>query len=194
MEDVYAALRQRAKAEFTANINEPKTTIKINLASLRYDPEYQNYIQLENIKLGDGVILQHPLFKNTNARVNSLKYDCLNNSISEAVIGNAEFNYIQTQIQKETKIYKLIDTDTNTVTAKETTSDTYSTTDENGNKVSGISGSGWGVQYIAFDNGLITEFQEGSSGGGGGSGILWGTQGPETALANAENGTVYIQV
>lgn len=194
MEDVYKALRQRAAAEFTANINEPKTTIKINLASLRYDPEYQNYTQLENIKLGDGVILQHPLFKNTNARVNSLKYDCLNNSISEAVIGNAEFNYIQTQVQKETKIYQLIDTDTNTVTAKETTSDTYSTTDENGNKVSGISGSGWGVKYIAFDNGLVTEFQEGSSGGGGGSGILWGTQDPETALANAENGTVYIQV
>lgn len=192
MDDVYTALRERAKAEFTDDkINEVQTTIKINLETLRNNPEYINYSGLESISLGDSVTLRHPLFDDIDARVNSLKYDCLAEITSEITIGNAEYNYIKDTAAKETKIYNVVNSSTGQITTTNVTSDTYATIDENGSTVYGISGKGNGVKYIAFENGLITQYEEGSTDS---SQIKWGTEDASTALADADDGTVYIQV
>ena len=192
MDDVYTALRERAQAEFTDDkVNEMEITIKINLESLQNNPEYNGFSNFQAVSLGDNVKLIHPLFYDIDARVNALKYDSLAEMTSEITIGNAEYNYIKDTAAKETKIYNVVNTETGTVNAQNVYSDTYSTTNEDGSKVYGITGKGNGIKYIAFDNGLITEYEEG---GTEYSNVLWGTDDPETALADSPEGTLYVQI
>lgn len=185
MGELYGELRKRAAKEFSEGISEPKITVSVDLATLKNSAEYQDFSDLEELSLGDNAIIKHPLFDSIEARVNSLVYDCILEEPSRLIIGNAEYNYITETVKKDSLIYKVIDKDNGII------SDSYTTYDDNGNTVSGISGQANGIKYLEFNNGLITNYVEGILGS---AQIIWGSDDPEISLADKDEGTLYVQV
>lgn len=88
------ALKDACDNEFKKGVDKPKVTIKANLVLLKDIVGYEEYKDLENIRLGDDIYCRHSLLDITTiARVTELVYDSLTEGVTSVTIGDFETNF-----------------------------------------------------------------------------------------------------
>ena len=89
------ALTQKCNEQFDAGLDKPTVTISADMVQLEKTDLYQDVKELEKVSLGDTVHCNHTkLDIVTDARVVSLKWDCINESVTAVTIGDFQYNYI----------------------------------------------------------------------------------------------------
>ena len=94
MEELYAALRTKANAEFDAGIDLPNITYDVDMVDLSRTDLYKDYAGLLNVQLGDTVhVKNRRMGIETTARVITLVYDCITQKVTILTLGDYEANY-----------------------------------------------------------------------------------------------------
>ena len=94
MEELYAALRTKANAEFYAGIDLPNITYDVDMVDLSRTDLYKDYAGLLNVQLGDTVhVKNRRMGIETTARVITLVYDCITQKVTILTLGDYEANY-----------------------------------------------------------------------------------------------------
>ena len=94
MEELYAALRTKANAEFYAGIDLPNITYDVDMVGLSRTDLYKDYAGLLNVQLGDTVhVKNRRMGIETTARVITLVYDCITRKVTSLTLGDYEANY-----------------------------------------------------------------------------------------------------
>lgn len=94
MEELYAALRAKANAEFDAGIDLPNITYDVDMVDLSRTDLYKDYAGLLNVQLGDTVhVKNRRMGIETTARVITLVYDCITQKVTSLTLGDYEANY-----------------------------------------------------------------------------------------------------
>ena len=94
MEELYAALRTKANAEFGAGIDLPNITYDVDMVDLSRTDLYKDYAGLLNVQLGDTVhVKNRRMGIETTARVITLVYDCMTQKVTSLTLGDYEANY-----------------------------------------------------------------------------------------------------
>ena len=94
MEELYAALRTKANAEFDAGIDLPNITYDVDMVDLSRTDLYKDYAGLLNVQLGDTVhVKNRRMGIETTARVITLVYDCITRKVTSLTLGDYEANY-----------------------------------------------------------------------------------------------------
>lgn len=94
MEELYAALRTKANAEFDAGIDLPNITYDVDMVDLSRTDLYKDYAGLLNVQLGDTVhVKNRRMGIETTARVITLVYDCITQKVTSLTLGDYEANY-----------------------------------------------------------------------------------------------------
>lgn len=94
LEELYAALKEKAAAEYESGIDKPTVTLNITMSLISDTEEYKEYKDLEKVSLGDTVkVLHNRLGIESEARIIALTFNCLKNQTSAVTIGEAEYNY-----------------------------------------------------------------------------------------------------
>ena len=94
MEELYAALRAKANAEFDAGIGLPNITYDVDMVDLSRTDLYKDYAGLLNVQLGDTVhVKNRRMGIETTARVITLVYDCITRKVTSLTLGDYEANY-----------------------------------------------------------------------------------------------------
>ena len=95
MEELYAALRQKATEQFTNGIDKPSVSIEANMVMLQNTVEYKDYAELEKVSLGDTIHCKHNRLNIvTDARVVALQYDCTRKAVESVTIGQAQASFM----------------------------------------------------------------------------------------------------
>ena len=94
MEELYAALRTKANAEFDAGIDLPNITYDVDMVDLSRTDLYKDYAGLLSVQLGDTVhVKNRRMGIETTARVITLIYDCITQKVTSLTLGDYEANY-----------------------------------------------------------------------------------------------------
>lgn len=94
MEELYAALRTKANAEYDAGIDLPNITYDVDMVDLSRTDLYKDYAGLLNVQLGDTVHVKNRRMDiETTARVITLVYDCITQKVTSLTLGDYEANY-----------------------------------------------------------------------------------------------------
>ena len=104
IEDAYTALRNAARALFTAGIDKPKITIKVDWLELSKTEEYKNqYADLEKVRLGDTLTAQILGFDYTT-KCTKTTYNVLTDMFEKFEIGTIQKTIANTINQTEKKV------------------------------------------------------------------------------------------
>lgn len=88
MQELRAALVQKAEDMYAAGCDKPEVSLKINMVDLSRLDEYKDYKGLEQVYLGDTVHCHHEKLGITSeARVTKLKWDCIRNIPGQITLG-----------------------------------------------------------------------------------------------------------
>ena len=91
-----AALVQKCEEMYAAGADLPAVTIKVNMIDLEHTEQYKDFTGLVKVSLGDTVhCYNSKLGIATDARVISLKWDCIRNQANEMTLGDYEYNYFK---------------------------------------------------------------------------------------------------
>lgn len=118
LEELYAALRTRAKEEFENEIDLPQITYNVDMVDLSKTDLYKDYKDLLTVNLGDTVHVKHrKLGIETSARVITLNYDCITKKVESLVLGDYEANYFNSVSSITHSVSQIIDKSNNSVMA-----------------------------------------------------------------------------
>lgn len=118
LEELYAALRTRAKEEFENEIDLPQITYNVDMVDLSKTDLYKDYKNLLTVNLGDTVHVKHrKLGIETSARVITLTYDCIAEKVESLVLGDYEANYFNDVSSITNSASQVINTSNNTLMA-----------------------------------------------------------------------------
>lgn len=118
LDDLYQALRTRAQAEYTAGIDIPSITYRVDMVDLAKTQEYAQFKDLITVNLGDTVHVKHRrLGIETTARVIAMEYDCIAQKVTSLTIGDYVQNYFDKTSDITSAAGQVIDTSTNTLMA-----------------------------------------------------------------------------
>lgn len=118
LEELYAALRTRAKEEFENEIDLPQITYNVDMVDLSKTDLYKDYKDLLTVNLGDTVHVKHrKLGIETSARVITLNYDCITKKVESLVLGDYEANYFNSVSSITHSASQVIDSSNNTLMA-----------------------------------------------------------------------------
>ena len=77
-------------------INTPKVTYEVKIASIKGDPKYKDFLDLQNYEVGDtGYVYCEPLQINTLQRVMAIKRNELTDTIESITLGNMQNSLIR---------------------------------------------------------------------------------------------------
>ena len=89
IDDVYVDLQNECIKQFNNGIDVPYFVYKVDFVQLSKTEEYKNYTALEDVNIGDTVIVRHEkLNKNLTSRIYAYQYDCLLEKINNLDLGN----------------------------------------------------------------------------------------------------------
>lgn len=89
IDDVYVDLQNECIKQFNNGVDVPYFVYKVDFVQLSKTEEYKNYTALEDVNIGDTVIVRHEkLNKNLTSRVYAYQYDCLLEKINSLDLGN----------------------------------------------------------------------------------------------------------
>lgn len=118
VEELRAALREAAAAEFDKGVDQPSVTLEIKMADLYHTEEYRNYKILEEVGLGDTVHCAHyKLGIVTDARVIEIVWDCIKERPISLKIGDVDYNYFNNLTKTMSAVDRVIDKKNNTLIA-----------------------------------------------------------------------------
>lgn len=118
LDELYAALRAKAKQEYDNGIDLPSITYDVDMIDLAQTLEYQKFKALVTVNLGDDVYVKHRrLDIETKARIIKLEYDCIRKKIINLIIGDYVPNYFDKQSDITHSVSQVINTNNNTVFA-----------------------------------------------------------------------------
>lgn len=118
LEELYAALRTRAKEEYENEIDLPQITYNVDMVDLSKTDLYKEYKDLLTVNLGDTVHVKHrKLGIETSARVITLNYDCITKKVESLVLGDYEANYFNDVSSITHSASQVINTSNNTLMA-----------------------------------------------------------------------------
>ena len=118
LEELYVALRNRAKEEYENEIDLPQITYNVDMADLSKTDLYKDYKDLLKVNLGDTVHVKHrKLGIETSARVISMAYDCITQKVESLVLGDYEANYFNDVSSITNSASRVINTSNNTLMA-----------------------------------------------------------------------------
>ena len=118
LEELYAALRTRAKEEYENEIDLPQITYNVDMVDLSKTDLYKDYKDLLKVNLGDTVHVKHrKLGIETSARVIRLTYDCIAKKVESLVLGDYEANYFNDVSSITNSASQVINTSNNTLMA-----------------------------------------------------------------------------
>lgn len=118
LEELYAALRNRAKEEFENEIDLPQITYNVDMVDLSKTDLYKDYKNLLTVNIGDTVHVKHrKLGIETSARVISMTYDCITKKVESLVLGDYEANYFNDVSSITNSASQVINTSNNTLMA-----------------------------------------------------------------------------
>ena len=118
LEELYAALRNRAKEEFENEIDLPQITYNVDMVDLSKTDLYKDYKNLLTVNIGDTVHVKHrKLGIETSARVISMTYDCITKKVESLVLGDYEANYFNDVSSITHSASQVINTSNNTLMA-----------------------------------------------------------------------------
>lgn len=116
MEDLYAALRQKANDDFAAGIDLPNITYDVDMVDLSKTDMYADYADLLSVQLGDTAHIKNKRMNiETTARVITLVYDCITQKTDSLTLGDYEANYFDNVSSVTNSVSQIIDANTNTV-------------------------------------------------------------------------------
>lgn len=119
LEQLYTALRKRAKEEFESGVDLPNIAYEVDMVDLSKTDLYKNYQLLTTVNLGDSVhVKNRKLNIETTARVVEMTYDCLTREVIVLKLGDFEANYFNETSSITNAIVKVLDTSNNTIMAK----------------------------------------------------------------------------
>lgn len=119
LEQLYTALRKRAKEEFESGVDLPNIAYEVDMVDLSKTALYKNYQLLTTVNLGDSVhVKNRKLNIETTARVVEMTYDCLTREVIVLKLGDFEANYFNETSSITNAIVKVLDTSNNTIMAK----------------------------------------------------------------------------
>lgn len=82
-------------------INTPKVTAKIDFILLNNQPNYKEFVNMENVGMGDGVDVYHPILDvDLHARVISYEYDSITEQYTKLEVGSVKANFIDQIVNK----------------------------------------------------------------------------------------------
>lgn len=82
-------------------INTPKVNAKIDFILLNSQPNYEEFVNMESVGLGDGVDVYHPILDvDLHARVISYEYDSITEQYTKLEIGSLKSNFIDQIVNK----------------------------------------------------------------------------------------------
>lgn len=95
--DLDTALTAAVNRQYSVeNLDKPKISMSIDLASLEDTDEYRDFSSLEEIRLGDTVHCKHSkLGIVTDASVVSITWDCARDRIAAVVLGDFAFDFVR---------------------------------------------------------------------------------------------------
>ena len=77
-------------------VDAPKVTYEISIASIKNDPKYKDFLELQNYEVGDtGYVYCEPLQINTLQRVMAIKRDELTDTVISITLGNMQNSFIR---------------------------------------------------------------------------------------------------
>lgn len=116
MDDLYAALRQKANDDFAAGIDLPNITYDVDMVDLSKTDMYADYADLLSVQLGDTAHIKNKRMNiETTARVITLVYDCITQKTDSLTLGDYEANYFDNVSSVTNSVSQIIDANTNTV-------------------------------------------------------------------------------
>lgn len=118
LEELYSALRTRAKEEYENEIDLPQITYNVDMVDLSKTDLYKDYKNLLTVNLGDTVHVKHgKLGIETSARVIRLTYDCIAEKVESLLLGDYEANYFNNVSSITNSASQVINTSNNTLMA-----------------------------------------------------------------------------
>lgn len=118
LEELYVALRNRAKEEYENEIDLPQITYNVDMVDLSKTDLYKDYKDLLKVNLGDTVHVKHrKLGIETSARVIRLTYDCIAKKVESLVLGDYEKNYFNDVSSITHSVSQVINQSNNTLMA-----------------------------------------------------------------------------
>ena len=116
MDDLYAALRQKANSDFADGIDLPNITYDVDMVDLSKTDMYADYADLLSVQLGDTAHIKNKRMNiETTARVITLVYDCITQKTDSLTLGDYEANYFDNVSSITNSVSQVIDANTNTV-------------------------------------------------------------------------------
>lgn len=116
MDDLYAALREKANDDFAAGIDLPSITYDVDMVDLSKTDMYADYADLLSVQLGDTAHIKNKRMNiETTARVITLVYDCITQKTDSLTLGDYEANYFDNVSSVTNSVSQIIDANTNTV-------------------------------------------------------------------------------
>lgn len=89
IDDVYVDLQNECIKQFNNGVDVPYFVYKVDFVQLSKTEEYKNYTVLEDVNIGDTVIVRHEkLNKNLTSRIYAYQYDCLLEKMNNLDLGN----------------------------------------------------------------------------------------------------------
>lgn len=116
--ELQQALRERAAKEYESGIDVPSITYQVDMVDLAKTQEYASFKDLVTVNLGDTVHVKHRrLGIETQARITSLEYDCIQQKVTSLIIGDPLKDYFNQTSDITSAASQVIDTSTNTLMA-----------------------------------------------------------------------------
>lgn len=104
-----AALRKRCQEQWEAGADKPQVTISVDMVMIEDTELYADIKGLVEVSLGDTVHCRNNnLDIVTDARVTELEWDCVNDRILSASLGDYQFDYISNQVSINNRIESAI--------------------------------------------------------------------------------------
>lgn len=104
-----AALRKRCQEQWEAGADKPQVTISVDMVMIEDTELYADVKGLVEVSLGDTVHCRNNnLDIVTDARVTELEWDCVNDRILSASLGDYQFDYISNQVSINNRIESAI--------------------------------------------------------------------------------------
>lgn len=113
LDDLYAALKERAEKEYDENkVDIPTITYDVSFIDLSGTVKYEGFDELVKLYLGDTVLVYNEdLDIETTARITEITYDCVNGLITNMVLGDYKKDYVEQQAEQNRVISKVINTE-----------------------------------------------------------------------------------
>ena len=102
-------LIRRCNELFTSGIDQPRVNYKVGMVDLAKTTAYKDFIQLENVGLGDTVTCRHDgVCIDIKARCISMEWDCISDKLIGFELGNFEENYFNNQSDITSRVEKIL--------------------------------------------------------------------------------------